>query len=89
MLASWLSLAFQENSENSREERNIEKENFEALWHVATMGEIFKETLQGLWRNFSPFALVVIIINDFEKTNKLKKRLWKKKLSNLLKLSNW
>jgi hypothetical protein len=39
---------FQENSESFGEEKNVEREMFEALQHAATMGKGFKETLQGL-----------------------------------------
>jgi hypothetical protein len=82
LLASRLPLAFQESSNNSRKERNLERELFEVLRHVVSMGERFKETLRGLQKTISPLALVVIIISDFEKTNRLKKKLQKKKLSN-------
>jgi len=38
---------FQESSTNFGEERNVEKMIFEALKHVAIVGEGLEETLQG------------------------------------------
>jgi hypothetical protein len=34
--------------------KNIETKIFEALQCATTMGEGLEETLQGLWRHFSP-----------------------------------
>lgn len=48
LLASRLPPSFQENSESSREMKNIETKIFEALQCATTMGEGLEETLQGL-----------------------------------------
>ncbi len=47
-LTSRSPLAFQESNKSSKEEKNVEREIFEALQHVAIVGEGFEETLRGL-----------------------------------------
>ncbi len=44
-LASRLPPTFQENNKSSKEDKNIEKEIFEALKHANIMGEGLEETL--------------------------------------------
>ncbi len=66
MLTSRSPLTFGESSESSKEEENIEWKIFEALQHVAIVGEGFEEILWGLWKHFSPVTLAIIITNDYK-----------------------
>ncbi len=65
---------FQESSESLKEERNVEKDIFEALKHATTMGEWLEETLQGLKQHFLPHAPTIIVISDYEKEEHVEKR---------------
>jgi len=64
---------FQESSESSREEGDIEHEILEALKSVTIVGGL-EESLQGFQRQFSPLAPTFVLINDSEKEEHVERR---------------
>ncbi len=75
--ASRLPPVFWDNSESYGEERDVKHESFEALKHVAIVGEGFEKPLQGLERHFLPPAPTFVKINDSKEEDKWKGKLQK------------
>jgi hypothetical protein len=50
------------------------------------MGEGFEETLQGLWRHFSPLAPAIINISDYEEEKQVEKKTTKIEVDKLVEV---
>jgi hypothetical protein len=54
--------------------RDVEQESFEALRHVATVGEGLEETLKDLRRQTTLLAPAFVIISDYKEEEHVERR---------------